>query len=94
MPARKPRNDPAQQKQPGESAPQNAPVEPEPNSEQDLLDETIQFWQPYYKDRTLTREDARQIRENIVGFFRVLMEWEARDRAEAAKSGAADVCQA
>ncbi len=41
-----------------------------------ILDETISFWQPL-SPRTLTREDARQIRENLTGFFRVLSKWEA-----------------
>jgi hypothetical protein len=44
----------------------------------EFLDETIAFWQPRAK-RTLTREDAREIIENLTGFFRVLDEW---DRAE------------
>ncbi|HVZ18333.1 MAG TPA: hypothetical protein VG897_14525 [Terriglobales bacterium] len=41
----------------------------------DLLDETIAFWQPHSPDRVLTREDAVEIRRNLVGFFKVLMEW-------------------
>jgi len=36
-------------------------------------------------DRLLTEEDGRQIAENVVGFFRVLIEWKAakvqRDRS-------------
>ncbi len=37
---------------------------------------TLNFWQPRYS-RELKNEDARQITENAVGFFRVLQEWEA-----------------
>ena len=47
-----------------------------------FLDATRQFWQ----SRThtpLTHEDARQIAENISGFFRILSEWEAAERSAA-----------
>lgn len=44
----------------------------------DLLDKTIAVWQPRTQ-RTLTREDAREIVSNVMGFFAVLNEW---DRAE------------
>ena len=36
-----------------------------------LLEDTIQFWQSR-TSRPLTREDARQAVENIVGFFTTL----------------------
>src|SRR5262249_3911880 len=36
----------------------------------DFLDETIAVWQPL-SERPLTREDAREITENVVGFFSV-----------------------
>ena len=39
-----------------------------------LLDQTIKVWQPHYQE-PLTREDARQILENTVVFFRTLMVW-------------------
>lgn len=39
---------------------------------EDLLDQTIAFWQPRY-ERELTEEDVRQIAENLVGFFRTLL---------------------
>ena len=45
-----------------------------------LLDRTIAFWQPRTA-RKLTREDARQMVENVTGFFRVLAEWDAKARA-------------
>lgn len=44
----------------------------------DFIDETVTFWQKRTK-RKLTREDGREIIENMTGFFRVLLEW---DRAE------------
>lgn len=47
---------------------------------EDILDKTIAFWQPR-TSRRLSREDARQMIENVSGFFSVLAEWEAKDRA-------------
>jgi hypothetical protein len=44
-----------------------------------FLDETIKFWQPRLK-RDLSCEDARQITENLSGFFRLLLEWDAQHR--------------
>jgi hypothetical protein len=41
-----------------------------------LLDETIQFWQPR-TSRPLTPEDARQMVENVTGFFTILQRWSA-----------------
>jgi len=41
----------------------------------DINDEAIAFWEPL-AGRNLTREDARQIRENLTGFFRLLLEWD------------------
>ena len=42
-----------------------------------FLDETIKFWQPRIQ-RELSQEDARQIIENVNGFFRLLLEWDAQ----------------
>lgn len=42
----------------------------------DFLDRTLQFWQPR-SPQELTLEDARQIVDNISGFFRILAEWAA-----------------
>jgi hypothetical protein len=47
-----------------------------PNSP--FIDETLAFWQPRSR-RVLTREDAREIIENVAGFFAILEQW---DRAE------------
>lgn len=41
-----------------------------------LLEKTIQFWQPR-TSRTLTHEDARQMVENVTGFFTTLQGWSA-----------------
>ena len=52
----------------------------------DLLDRTLQVFQPR-TERRLHREDAREIVHNLTGFFRVLMEWEQRERARVAAAG-------
>ena len=39
-----------------------------------LIDRTRQVWQPRL-ERDLSREDARQIAENVTGFFMLLGEW-------------------
>lgn len=63
---------------------QRAPV----SSNSPFIDDTLAYWQPI-SDRVLTREDAREIIENLSGFFAVLLEWDAEDRQRAA-SGATD----
>ena len=62
------------------------------NGEQDASDcdldrvrTTLRLWQPR-ASRALSQEDARVIAENLVGFFRVLVEWDANERS----SGSAD----
>jgi hypothetical protein len=39
-----------------------------------LIDRTRQVWQPRV-GRDLSHEDARQIAENVTGFFAILAEW-------------------
>ena len=39
-----------------------------------LIERTRQVWQPRLR-RDLSREDARQIVENVTGFFNILAEW-------------------
>ena len=41
----------------------------------DLIQHTIRVWGPRL-GRPLSEEDARQILENVVGFFRVLHGWD------------------
>jgi hypothetical protein len=48
-----------------------------------LIDRTLEFWQPR-SSQTLTREDAREIIENVTGFFRVLQKWQVADQPAAA----------
>ena len=54
-------------------------VKPSDAANDKLIDRTIETWQPRF-DRELSREDARQIVENVTGFFSILAEW---SRAEA-----------
>jgi hypothetical protein len=46
-----------------------------------FLGETIAVWQPY-SNQKLTHEDAWEIAENLVGFFRTLEEWDRAERAD------------
>jgi len=41
---------------------------------------TLEIWSRR-SSRPLTKEDAREIAENMTGFFRVLLEWKAKKRA-------------
>ena len=45
----------------------------------DLIQHTIRVWEPRL-GRRLTEEDARQILENVVGFFHVLEAWSREQR--------------
>ena len=48
----------------------------------DYIEATRTFWQPY-AERELTREDAREMAHNLIGFFTVLREWTLRERERA-----------
>jgi hypothetical protein len=39
-----------------------------------LIDRTREVWNPRFR-RDLSREDARQIIENVTGFFAILADW-------------------
>jgi hypothetical protein len=49
--------------------------------DQDFNQRTCDFWQPR-TFRELTEEDAREMTENVSGFFRLLVEWELEARRE------------
>jgi hypothetical protein len=53
----------------------------------DLIDRTVAIWRERAQ-RELTREDGREIIENITGFFSILQEWDRRERAAEARSTA------
>jgi hypothetical protein len=52
----------------------NASVKTAHAVEHNLIQRTLEVWQPRL-GRDLTREDARQITENMVGFFEILNKW-------------------
>lgn len=61
-------------------------------TKQELIEHTTAVWQPRLRCR-LTNEDAREITENITGFFTILAEWsrqEGRHGADTQASGGAD----
>ena len=41
---------------------------------------TLRLWQPR-TSKNLSQEDAREMAENLIGFFRVLAEWDAKERS-------------
>jgi hypothetical protein len=55
-----------------------------------LLDETLAVGQPRSR-RNLSREDAREIGENISGFFSVLNDWTRVENAGAANDNCVPV---
>ncbi len=53
-----------------------------------LIDQTLAVWKPRL-GRDLSREDAREIAENVTGFFAVLAEWSRADQLAAANDNQA-----
>jgi hypothetical protein len=49
-------------------------VKPSSAANDNLIDRTVAVWRAR-SQRELTREDARQIVENVSGFFSILYEW-------------------
>ena len=50
-------------------------------ADQDFNQLSLDFWQSR-ASRKLTEEDAREMTENVSGFFRLLAEWERAARRE------------
>lgn len=48
-------------------------------AKQNLISNTLGVWQPRING-VLSEEEARKIAENTVGFFTLLLEWEAREQ--------------
>ncbi|MFZ2137610.1 MAG: hypothetical protein WAV78_11905, partial [Xanthobacteraceae bacterium] len=65
-------------------------VKPLDPANDNLIDRTIALWRSRL-GRDLSREDAREIAENVVGFFRILHEWSATGNGPPAKSANAAV---
>jgi len=55
-------------------------AEKERGAKNKFIERTIGVWQSRSRQK-LTSEDIRQITENTTGFFRILLEWEANQRA-------------
>ena len=53
-------------------------------AEYQLIARTRETWQ-LRAGRNLSDEDAREIAENVMGFFRLLLEWEAREKERTAR---------
>ena len=53
------------------------------NQKEECIARTCRFWQPRL-GRDLSCEDARQIVENVSGFFAVLEDWSRSERANPA----------
>jgi hypothetical protein len=49
-------------------------VKPSHAANDNVIDRTREVWKPRL-GRDLSREDARQIAENVTGFFTILIEW-------------------
>ena len=49
-------------------------MKPSHATNNNLIDRARQIWQPRV-GRNLTHKDARQISENITGFFSIIAEW-------------------
>ena len=56
-------------------------------SDDNLIDRTLEVWQPRNAHR-LSDDDAREMLENVKGFFTLLLEWETNEQQK--KSGQDD----
>lgn len=59
----------------------NTEQKAEQPSEKDFIQETIDFWEKR-AGMKFTREDARQMIENVTGYFRILNEWDRRENGK------------
>jgi hypothetical protein len=51
----------------------------------ELIRRTIDVWQPLSEEK-LNEEDAREIVENLTGFFSLLRQWEQKNAKEEEKT--------
>ncbi len=56
------------------------------DSKRQLIEETKRFWQARTGE-SISDEDARQMIENITGFFKVLIEWDEKAKNQAKSLG-------
>ena len=64
--------------------PRPAPTSETHDSDDAHLEKIRKVWQARTK-RVLSKEDARQINENLVGFFTTLLRWDAEEREKASR---------
>jgi hypothetical protein len=62
---------------PSNAQPNTDNCDPAQENRERFINQTLNVFQRR-SPRSLAREDARQIAENIIGFFEILIEWEAR----------------
>lgn len=56
-------------------------------TKQQLIEHTVSIWQPRLR-RRLSNEDAREITENITGYFTILAQWSRQERRDCSDSDA------
>lgn len=54
-------------------------------SKQEMLQYTQEFWSKIFK-REITMVEAREIQKNMVSYFKLLIEWDLRVKAEQTES--------
>jgi len=60
------------------------PAAPDVNVDKDFIQETIDFWEKK-TGKKFTREDARQMIENVSGYFNTLHRWDMREKEKEKK---------
>lgn len=60
------------------------PTAPAVNVDKDFIQETIDFWEKK-TGKKFTREDARQMIENVSGYFNTLHRWDVREKEKEKK---------
>ena len=58
-------------------------------TKQELTDHAIAVWQPRLP-RRLSNEDAREITENITGFFTILAEWSRQEGCDGSETNTSE----
>src|SRR5436190_18036951 len=64
-----------------------------PGRDTEIVDQAIAFW-AQHATRPSSCEDARQIQENLIGFFGLLAEWDAAEKTSGNCTGVDNTCAA
>jgi len=59
-------------------------------TKQELTEQTIAVWQPRTQ-RCLSHEDAREITENLTGFFTILAKWSQNENSTSTTADCVDI---